>query len=132
MIVGSASTPTGARCPQEILTDELPFEITAPAGETASTQLHAALGELDPDVGGIGWLTILGIASALAVLGSGSVLALRAFKARRRVAQQRSAYDDAVAQLRTLEDQGPPDEAGADAWFVALSAIVRRYLELRY
>ena len=132
MVDARAGTPADARKPQEILTEEIPFEIAAAAGDAANAQLHLALGEIDPDVGGIGWLTLLFIASGLAVLGSGSVLALRALRARRRVAQQRSAYDEAVAQLRALEDQGAPDDAGADAWFVALSAIVRRYLEHRY
>jgi hypothetical protein len=132
MIDARAGTAADARKPQEILTDEVPFEIAPAAGETASAELHPALGELDPDVGGIGWLTVLGIASGLAVLGSGSVLGLRARAARRRIAQQRSAYDEAVSQLRALEDQGPPDAAAADDWFVALSAIVRHYLEQRY
>lgn len=132
MIDARAGTPADARKPQEVLTDEVPFEIAAAAGEAASAQLHPALGGLDPDVGGIGWLALLGIASGVALLGSGSVLGLRAWRARRRIAQQRSAYDEAVAQLRALEDQGPPDDAAADGWFVTLSAIVRRYLEQRY
>jgi hypothetical protein len=51
---------------------------------------------------------------------------------RANVAAQRSAYDDAVAKLRTLEDRGAPAADGADAWFVELSAIVRSYLERRY
>ena len=121
-----------AKKPQEILTDEVPLEIAPMATEAATAQLRPAAGELDPDVGGIGWLSILGLASALAVFGSGSALAYRAFRARRRIEKQRSAYDEAVAQLRALEDRGPPDETSADAWFVALSAIVRRYLEHRY
>jgi hypothetical protein len=121
-----------ARKPQEILTDEVPLEIAPMATEAATAQLRPAAGELDPDVGGIGWLSILGIVSALAVLGSGSVLGYRAFRARRRVERQRSAYDDAVAHLRALEERGPPDETAADGWFVELSSIVRRYLEQRY
>jgi len=126
---GSASD---AGKPQEVLTDEVPLEIVPLAGETASAQLRPAAGELDPDVGGVGWLTLLGIASGALVLGSGSVLGYRALRARRRIEQQRSAYDEAVAQLRALEDTGPPDAALADGWFVALSSIVRRYLEHRY
>ncbi len=132
MVDGRAATPADARKPQEILTEEIPFEIAAAAGDAANAQLHPALGEIDPDVGGISWLTLLGIVSGLAVLGSGTVLAVRALLARHRVALQRSAYDEAVTQLRALEDQGAPDAAAADAWFVALSAIVRRYLEQRY
>jgi hypothetical protein len=129
---GSAGSASDAGKPQEVLTDEVPLEIVPLAGETASAQLRPAAGELDPDVGGVGWLTLLGIASGALVLGSGSVLGYRALRARRRIEQQRSAYDEAVAQLRALEDTGPPDAALADGWFVALSSIVRRYLEHRY
>jgi hypothetical protein len=117
--------------PQEVLTEEIPLDIAPIAVEAASAQLRPATGELDPDVGGIGWVALLGILSAGAVLASGSVLAFRALRARRRIEQQRSAYDDAVAQLRALE-ANPPDETSADGWFVTLSAIVRRYLEHRY
>ncbi|MEO7733397.1 MAG: hypothetical protein ABIY55_20715 [Kofleriaceae bacterium] len=117
--------------PQEILTEEIPLEIAPIAVEAASAQLRPAAGELDPDVGGIGWVALLGLASAGAVLISGSVLGIRALRARRRIEQQRSAYDEAVAQLRALEDH-PPDQTSADGWFVELSAIVRRYLEHRY
>jgi hypothetical protein len=118
--------------PQEILTDEVPLEVAPIAAETSTAQLKPAAGELDPDVGGIGWLTVLGLASGVVIVGSASLLGYRAFRARRRIEKQRSAYDEAVAQLRALEDSGPPDEATADNWFVALSAIVRHYLEHRY
>jgi hypothetical protein len=126
------ASAAGAGKPQEVLTDEVPLEIVPIAGEAASAQLRPAAGELDADVGGIGWLALLGIASAALVLGSGSVLGYRALRARRRIELQRSAYDEAVAQLRALEDRGPPDTTAADSWFVALSSIVRRYLEHRY
>ena len=126
---GSAGS---AAKPQEVLTDEVPLEIAPLPTEAANAALKPAMGELDPDVGGIGWLTLLGIASAIAVVGSGSVLGYRAWRARRRIERQRSAYDEAVSRLRELEDAGPPDQTAADAWFVALSAIVRRYLEHRY
>lgn len=126
---GSAGDP--AR-PIEVLTDEIPLEIAPLPTEAANAPLKPALGEIDPEVGGIGWLTVLGLASALAILGAGSVLGYRRWRARRRIERQRSAYDEAVAQLRALEQAGAPDPAAADAWFVALSAIVRRYLEQRY
>ncbi|HEY0481756.1 MAG TPA: hypothetical protein VGD37_29765 [Kofleriaceae bacterium] len=130
----AAATGAGSAAgkPQEVLTDEVPLEIAPLPTEAANTPLRAAAGELDPDVGGIGWLAVLGIASALAIAASGSVLGYRAWRARRRIELQRSAYDDAVSQLRELEHRGPPDDTAADAWFVALSAIVRRYLEQRY
>ena len=69
---------------------------------------------------------------ALAVVGSGTVLVLRAAAARRKVIARRSAYDEAVARLTQLEERGAPEAAQADAWFVDLSGIVRGYLEHRY
>ena len=128
---GSAAAPAG-KLAQEVLTDEVPLEIAPVAVEAATATLKPALGDLDPDVGGIGVLAIVAILAGVAVLGSGSVLAYRTLRARRRIELQRSAYDVAVAQLQSLEDKGPPESEAADAWFVALSAIVRRYLEQRY
>jgi hypothetical protein len=117
---------------QEILTDEVPLDIAPVRSEAIGAALHDAEGKLDPDVGGTPWLWILGIASLVAVLGSGGILAWRAAQKRANVARQRSAYDDAVAKLRALEDRGAPAADDADAWFVELSAIVRSYLERRY
>ena len=123
---------TAAAKPQELLTDEIALQIAPVPAETAGKPLEPAVGTLDPEVGGTSWVLILGIASALAVVGSGSALLWRGMRARRRIELQRSAYDDAVAHLRVLEDRGPPDADAADAWFVELSSIVRRYLEHRY
>jgi len=132
MLDARATAGATANKPQELLTDEVPLEVTPVPAEQATALLKPALGELDPDVGKTSWILILGIASAALVLLSGSLLGVRALRARRRIEQQRSAYDEAVAHLRALEDRGAPDDTGADAWFVELSAIVRRYLELRY
>jgi hypothetical protein len=121
-----------AGVPQEVLTDEVPLEVAPLPAEAASAPLKAALGELDPDIGGVGWVGLLGIASLCAIVGAGAVLGYRAWHARRRIERQRSAYDEAVLRLRELEQAGPPDDTAADAWFVALSAIVRHYLEQRY
>jgi len=118
--------------PQELLTDEVSLDIAPVKGEAADAALEPARGELDPDVGGTSWVLILGIASIVLVVGSGSILAVRGLRAKRRIEKQRSAYDEAVAHLRALEHRGAPDAAGADVWFVELSAIVRTYLEKRY
>jgi hypothetical protein len=120
------------RKPEELLTDEVPLEVAPIQGEKASAELRPALGALDPDVGGTSWLVILGVISGIAVLTSGSILAVRGLRARRKIAQQRTAYDEAVSALHELELRGAPDAETADAWFVELSAIVRRYLERRY
>ena len=94
--------------------------------------MKPARGALDADVGGVSWLWILLGASVAAVLASGGVLLYRSMAASRRIAKQRSAYDDAVARLRVLEGRGAPASDDADAWFVELSSIVRGYLEQRY
>ncbi len=117
---------------QELLTDEIAVVVAPVDAAAADAALAPALDGLPETVGGTSWAVMLGLVSGVAVLGAGSILALRAYRTRRRVEAQRSAYDDAVAQLRSLADGGAPDAAGADAWFVALSAIVRRYVEQRY
>jgi hypothetical protein len=117
---------------QEVLTEEVPIEIAPVKTEAVDAQLRAATGTLDPDVGGTSWFVIMGIASLIAVVVSGSILTYRAVRARRKIQRQRSAYDEAVAKLRALEDDGAPQAETADAWFVELSGIVRRYLESRY
>ncbi len=117
---------------QELLTEEIPLEIAPVKTEAIGAELHAAAGKLDPDVGGTPWMLIMVIVCAVAVLGSGTLLVLRGMSTRRRVAAQRSAYDEAVSKLRTLEDRGAPAAEHADSWFVELSAIVRDYLESRY
>jgi hypothetical protein len=132
MVDARAAGSADAKKPQELLTDEVPIEIAPVPAEQATKELEPALGELEPDVGGTSWVMILGLGGGILMLGSGSALAFRAFRARRRIEKQRSAYEDAVAELRALEDKGPPDADAADAWFVRLSAIVRTYLEHRY
>lgn len=118
--------------PQEILTDEIPLDVAPVAAELTGKDLKAATGKLDPDVGGTPWTWILLALSGVAVIGSGSILGLRAWRAKRTLAEKKSAYEEAVAALRRLEDRGAPSADHADAWFVDLSAIVRGYLERRY
>jgi hypothetical protein len=50
----------------------------------------------------------------------------------RELRSQVSAYDLAMASLQYLAKRGAPEGDDVDAWFVELSAIVRRYLEGRY
>ncbi|HEY4060120.1 MAG TPA: hypothetical protein VGM39_26075 [Kofleriaceae bacterium] len=128
----ASTTDPAAKKPQEILTEEVPLEIQPVPAEKSTAQLQPALGELDADVGGVSAVTIIGIAGGALVLIAGSILLFQSRRARRRVEAQRSAYEDAVAYLRQLEERGAPDTTSADSWFVELSSIVRRYLEGRY
>lgn len=133
MLDGRASASAEAKAKkQEILTDEVPLEIAPVPVEQSTAQLKDARGELDPDVGKTSWVLIVGVGGAALMLGSGSLLLWRGIRGRRRVQQQRSAYEDAIVQLRRLADKGAPDAEAADSWFVELSSIVRAYLEGRY
>ncbi len=117
---------------QEILTEEVPLDIAPVNMDAVGKELRAAVGTLDPDVGGTPWMLILIAISGGAVLLSASLLLVRGFRTRKRIADKKSAYDEAIAKLRALEQRGAPETEGADAWFVELSAIVRSYLEHRY
>ena len=132
MTDGRPTATAEQKKPQEILTDEIPLEIAPVPVEQSTAALKDAMGTLDPDVGKTNLVMVIGLVGAVLVLGSGSLLLWRSMRARRRVQQQRSAYDEAVSHLRSLEDRGAPDSESADSWFVELSAIVRRYLEGRY
>jgi len=128
----SQAGPSDHARSQELLTDEVPLEVGPVPVAKSTAELQPAYGTLDPEVGGTSWLLVLGIVSVIAVFGSGSILLYRGIRARRRIAEQRSAYDEAVTRLDALARRGAPDAETADDWFVDLSAIVRRYLEHRY
>jgi hypothetical protein len=132
MIDARAGNEKVGKKAQEILTDEIPLDVLPVKAEVASAEMKPAMGEIDPDVGGTSWVLLLGIGSGIAILVSGTILSVRALRARRRVVRQVSAYEDAVTELERLERAGAPDADGADAWFVELSSIVRRYLEHRF
>jgi hypothetical protein len=117
---------------QEILTDEVPLDV-APVAEAAVTaKLSPERGKLDENVGGPPWLWIFVGGGVLVLLVGGGIATWKILGTKRRIAEQRSAYEDAIAALRTLEKRGAPAAEDADAWFVELSSIVRGYLERRY
>jgi hypothetical protein len=114
----------------ELLTEEIPLEVSSALPE-GSLVLRESKGALDPEVSsGRGWLWI-----ALPGTTAGLLLAffgMRAWRRRSALRIRISAYDVALRRLATLAQSGLPDAAAADAWYVELSAIVRRYLEDRY
>ncbi|HSN24929.1 MAG TPA: hypothetical protein VLT45_01555, partial [Kofleriaceae bacterium] len=115
-----------------ILTEEVPIDIAPVKAEQIAAELKPAPGRLDENVGGPPWTWILLGGSLLLMLGAGGTLAWRVLGTKRRIAEQRSAYEDAIAALASLQKRGAPSAADADAWFVELSSIVRAYLERRY
>lgn len=114
---------------REMLTDELAVEVASVLPEGAVTDelrpVRAALPERDHSRR---WLTFL---VALVIVAGMLVLSyfLRQLTLRR---ARITAYDKAIDRLAALERRGFPAPGEADAWYVELSDIVRRYLEDRY
>ena len=116
---------------RELLTEELAVVVASvsPEGEVAA-ELRPARGRLDPPRIALldRWWPALAGGAAVILLA----LALVIVRRRARVQTRISAYDQAIAKLAELEARGLPAAAQADAWYVTLSDIVRRYLEDRY
>jgi hypothetical protein len=132
MIDQRATNGNASVKPLELLTEEVPLEIAPVKADRIDADLRPAAAALEVDVGGVPWWYWVGGGGLIVMLASGSALAWRAWRAGRRRARQKSAYDEAVAKLRVLADRGAPAAEQADGWFVELSGIVRRYLEGRY
>lgn len=115
----------------ELLTSPLEFEVAAALPEGASLELRAPLGKLGaremPGRALVIWALI-----ALVGVAGGGYFGLRAFAAWRSRSLRRSAYDLAKAELDALLMAPRPGVQEMDAFFVALSGIVRRYLENRF
>lgn len=116
---------------RELLTESIPLEIASvlPEGENAA-ELRPPRPALQPPSYSRfdrAWPWLLGVLVAiLAVVG----FVLWRRHARRRI--RITAYDKAMARLAKLESRGLPGAEDADAWYVELSGIVRRYLEDRF
>lgn len=119
---------------RELYTEEIPLEVASalPEGALASA-LRPARGPLDESAALAGPPSRAGFVAAAAVLGAGALasLALLIARARRRRARA-SAFDVAIGRLAALEAGGFPRAEAADAWYVALSDVVRRYIEDRF
>ena len=117
---------------KELLTDELAFVVASvlPAGE-ALTELRPARAPLEELQGP--WLQrnwpwlVLGVV-VLAGAAAGVVAWLRRAEERARL----TAFDRAMDRLDRLQRRGLPSAVAADAWYVELSDIVRRYIEERF
>ena len=116
---------------QELLTDELAIEVASvlPEGEVAAA-LRPARESLAPPSDRALYLAVA--LALLALTGVGAFLGFRSWRRRARQQARISAYDVAMTRLAALERRGLPGSDNADAWYVDLSAIVRRYLEDRY
>ncbi len=126
---GQRAAPEGADA-YELETEAIEFEVESVLPEGAALELRPAKSELEPLRTGGGWLWPLALL-VLAAAGAGP-FAWRALAAQRARAGRSSAYDVARAELDALLRDGRPDAERMDPFFVALSSIVRRYVEARF
>jgi hypothetical protein len=127
---GQRPAPEGEET-YELLTERIPFEVASVVPEGASKELRPVREHLAPlrEPGALWpWLVALALLAAIA-----APLAYRSWMSARAEGRRRSAYDVARARLDTLSSrQRPADEHEIDAFFVELSALIRRYLEDRF
>ena len=124
--------PDGASRAKELLTDELPFVVASvlPEGQPLDELRPAriALAELEGPWLERNWPWLALGAVVLAGVGAGVALWRRRAEERARL----TSFDRAIARLERLEGRGLPRADAADAWYVELSDIVRRYIEERF
>ncbi len=118
----------------ELLTERLEFEVRSVLGSDDSLDLRPSHGELGrlavPGPPLWPWM-LAGGAALLAAAPFGA----RALVARRARGRRRSAYEVARSELDQLlygPRPSPDDGVAVDVFYVALSGIVRRYLEDRF
>jgi hypothetical protein len=130
---GRTPAPEGADA-YELLTERVAFEVQSMLTSDDALELSPSRGQLGPleTPGGPLWPWLLAGGVGLAALAP---FAARALVARRARSRRRSAYEVARSELDTLLYAPRPaagDAAAIDAFYVALSGIVRRYLESRF
>ena len=122
----------GSGAYRELLTDEIAFEVASvlPEGTAVDALLppRPALPEVRPGWWGRWWP----VALALALLAGGGAWAFAAWQRRAVERVRLTAHERAMRRLGALETRGFPRAEEADAWYVELSDIVRRYVEDRY
>jgi hypothetical protein len=121
----------GAGDYQELITDEISIQVESvlPEGDLIS-ELRPARGLLAEQTGN--WLDQWPLILAAIVIGAGAVIGIVSWQRHSVVRARLSAFDRALARMQRLEAEGLPTDEGADAWYVELSDIVRRYIEDRY
>ncbi len=133
--VAFTAPPAGDKAqvlPEELLTEELPIEV-APVDPTRATEaLAPARATLKPSRTTDYTYAYMAASGVLAAAAIGAAFVLGRVRRQRELRSQVSAYDLAMASLHYLAKRGAPEGDAVDAWFVELSAIVRRYLEGRY
>jgi hypothetical protein len=117
----------------ELLTDRMDFHVQSVLPDSTSPQLVPALGPLDLEPRATAWRRFGPAGAGVALVLTAAVLAMLWTRGRRRRVRRRNAYELARARLDALLAQSTPHDAAAvEAFFVAISGIVRRYLEDRF
>ncbi|MEE3328448.1 MAG: hypothetical protein VX252_14005, partial [Myxococcota bacterium] len=126
MRTGQSPAPDGQDA-YEILTEGIPFEVASVMPESTVTELHPPLGRLEkPDAGKnniLAW--VMGL-----LVGLG-LLAIWAWYSWKRDLTT-SAWENAQEELEALLLAPRPPSEDIGPFFVALSDIIRRYLENRF
>jgi hypothetical protein len=114
----------------EVLTERIDFSVESVVPEGAVAELKPLPPALDPLDRGGARLWIGGVAIALLAVAGLVAWRLRAaWLARRR---RRSAFEEAWTRLEALLARPRPGPDEIDAFYVALSDVIRRYLEDRF
>ncbi len=121
----------GAGTPRELLTDDVAFEVASvlPEGAAMDALLPPRPPLPETRQGARRWWPLV---LAVVLLASGGAWAFAVWQRRTVERVRLTARERALERLRVLEARGFPRGEEADAWYVELSDIVRRYVEDRY
>ena len=117
---------------RELLTDEIPFEVASVLPEGAAVDALLPPRPALPEIRAGWWVRWWPVVLALALVAGAGVWAYALWQRRAVERVRLTAHERALGRLRALEARGFPRGAEADAWYVELSDIVRRYVEDRY
>ncbi len=116
---------------RELLTDEISVAVAPIVLAEGETTLRSHPGRLS--IATVRpwhrwWFWLIG-----AVILSGLVIGLWRWRRERyHAAAKTNAFEQALTELKRLNDAGLPDDDELDAWYVELSSIIRHYLEHRF
>lgn len=115
----------------ELLTDRLDFEVQSVLPKDTESAIKPPLGKIEPREPPAApvWPWYLGGGAIAVLLASICVWILSRW---RRRARRQSAYEIAQSRLERLLARGQAAGENVEAFFVELSAIIRRYLEDRF
>lgn len=127
---GKQPAPAGEDA-YEILTERMTLEIAPILTDGAPLELRPGHPDLGPreTLSGKFWVWLAALSIVIAALGP---FAWRFFVAARDRQRRQSAYEVARADLDALLKAGRPNAETMDAFYVALSLVVRTYLEDRF